>query len=293
MCVCEMEETFPGGRINGEKINLSEVEIMKNILKSIGYILFYIVFQIIIVSIVSVIVGASSESKEQMQLFINNNMMVLALISNILTIVVLVLISIIRKRNLFKELNIKKVRFKEYIFPCIMAFTCSMAFALLTYHLSFENALMIQTGVTYYSGIMPYLGIILQIVTLLVVAPITEEIICRGLILTTLQKEYRKAVAVTLSALLFGVLHLMAGGTVLVLGSFIMGIILGIICVKTKSLLPAIFAHIFANIPDFVIGLLPKLSNPSRYGLLIICALVFIAATYKFIKKDDGNTLLA
>lgn len=62
-----------------------------------------------------------------------------------------------------------------------------------------------------------------------------------------------------ISALLFGISHIMAGGVILLAGSLIVGIILGIIFVKTKSLLPAIIAHVFANLQDFILSLLPEI----------------------------------
>lgn len=92
-------------------------------------------------------------------------------------------------------------------------------------------------------------------------------------------------VSIVLSALLFAFLHIMAGGVVLVLASLIVGVILGVICIRTKSLLPAIAAHIFANLPDFIIPILPELTATLRYGLVIVFASVFVCVIYIFMKK--------
>ncbi|MBN2925911.1 MAG: CPBP family intramembrane metalloprotease [Eubacterium sp.] len=259
---------------------------MKSILKSVGYILFYMAFQMSIMSMISVGAGIASGSKEQMEVFMNNNMMVLTVISNILTIIVLILFIKFRKKSVSEEIQAKRVDSRNYVLPCVITFTYSMAFSLLTYNMSFENAKIVQTGVEYYSEVMPYLGVILQVIALLLVAPVTEEFICRGLILTKLQKEHGKVLSIVLSALLFAFLHVMAGGTVLVLGSLIVGLILGVICVRTNSLLPAIAAHIFANVPDFIIARLPELTVVSRYVLLVGFTLVFVGAIYIFMKKD-------
>lgn len=97
--------------------------------------------------------------------------------------------------------------------------------------------------------------------------------------------SYGGMVSIVLSALLFAFLHIMAGGVVLVLGSLIVGVILGVICIRTKSLLPAIAAHIFANLPDFIIPILPELTAILRYGLVIVFASVFVCAIYIFMKK--------
>lgn len=158
-----------------------------------------------------------------------------------------------------------------------------MAFSLLTMNDSFENANIIQTTVEHYSGLIPYLGTILYVIALLIVAPVTEEFIYRGLIITELQKKYNNVTAVIISALLFGISHIMAGGVILLAGSLIVGIILGIIFVKTKSLLPVIIAHVFANLPDFILSLLPEISNFSKYLTVIICSLIFLGTMYRFI----------
>lgn len=105
---------------------------MKSILKSIGYILFYMVFQMIIMSMVSMVVGTASGSKEQMEMFVNNNMMLLTVISNILTVIILILFIKLRKKSLSEELQAKRVDIRNYILPCVITFTYSMAFSLLS-----------------------------------------------------------------------------------------------------------------------------------------------------------------
>lgn len=256
---------------------------MKNILKAVGYVLFYIIFQIIVMSMTASIVGSSYGSKEQVELFMNNNMMFLTVISNILTITIFVVYFKILKRDLLKELNITKVGINEYILPCIITFSYSLAFSLLTMNANFENANIIQTTVEHYSSSIPYLGTILYVIALLIVAPVTEEFVYRGLVIRELQKKYNNVTVIIISALLFGVSHIIAGGVILSVGSLIVGVILGIICVKTRSLLPAIIAHIFANLPDSILSLLPNISVFSKYLTIIVCSLIFCGAMYRFI----------
>lgn len=161
-----------------------------------------------------------------------------------------------------------------------------MAFALITYRMDFANAQQISDSAKYYSDIFPGLGIAMQIIALLIVSPITEEIICRGLILTRIQRNFNDTIAVLLSGLLFGIIHLAAGGAVLAAGAFVMGIIFGIICVKTKSLLPAIISHSIANVPDFFIAMLPDLSKSMQYLLIELFLTAFLVLMYLFVKEN-------
>ncbi len=260
---------------------------MKNILKAFSYILFYMIFQVIVMSLIAIVIANLKGNMNEVESFMNNNVLGLTILTNIFTILIILLFFKVRKKKLLHEINIKAVSINKYVLPCISAFCFSSVFALLTYNMNFENAIQIKSSVEYYSSILPYLGTVLQIIALLLVSPITEEVICRGLILTTLQKKYSNIIAVILSSLLFGVIHIMAGGILLVIGAIIMGSIFGIIYVKSKSLLPAIVAHIVANIPDFIIALLPRISPTMQYFLIIVFAIIFGLTIYKFITKEN------
>lgn len=261
---------------------------MKSILKAIGYLLFYVVFQIVIISIVVAMLGSSFSGMEEIEKVVNQNMLGLTILTNILTVIIVFVFFKIRKKKLIMEINARHIKIDNYILPCVISFSFSMIFALVTYHFRFVNAENIKISVEYYQNLFPYFGIIMQIIALLIVSPITEEVVCRGLILTTLQKSFSNMVSVLFSGFLFGILHLMAGGTVLVFGSMVMGMIFGLICVKTKSLLPAIAAHAIANIPDFIIALLPELSKGVLYFSTAVFVFIFGIAMYKFVGKNKS-----
>lgn len=91
-------------------------------------------------------------------------------------------------------------------------------------------------------------------VILLVVlgAPLTEELLFRGLILRALEKDLGIYVAIIGSTLLFALPHAQAGATggetiVLLAGIATIGLILGIATVRLDRLGPAIIGHFFFN----------------------------------------------
>ena len=107
-------------------------------------------------------------------------------------------------------------------------------------------------------------------------ASICEEVFVRGLIQSSLARltkygftvfERRISLPVLISALLFGLVHLMqsamgAGGyqvLITVLFAFVLGIIAGYHRERTGSLVPAIVVHMFANVggslASYLIGL--------------------------------------
>lgn len=83
------------------------------------------------------------------------------------------------------------------------------------------------------------------ILSISVLAPLSEEIICRGIIMTILLKMLGKPwPAIIVSALLFGIIHLNPVQTV---SATIIGIVLGWLYYCTGSLIPCILVHFVNN----------------------------------------------
>lgn len=260
---------------------------MKNVIKAVGYLIYYVVFQAIAMSGIAIFLTASGRMTggAKIEGFMNSNVLGLTIVSNVLTILVLFAFFHIRKKKLADEINLKKVEWKDCILPSLAAFGLSMVFALATCHMDFANAQQIQMSVAHYSGLAPYLGTVVWVMAILIVSPITEEIICRGLVLTRLQRRLPERAAVLISGLLFGIIHLAAGGVILAMGAAVMGTVFGIICIRTKSLLPAIVAHSIANMADVVIALLPESGEGIQAVLMLFFLAAFAALMYLFMKK--------
>jgi membrane protease YdiL (CAAX protease family) len=82
------------------------------------------------------------------------------------------------------------------------------------------------------------------IVRVVVLAPVVEELIFRGVIFSGFQKNYSPFWAIFLSALLFALFHLnpwQLGPT------FLLGLLLGLVRLRTGSLLAAILTHALHN----------------------------------------------
>lgn len=88
----------------------------------------------------------------------------------------------------------------------------------------------------------------------MIIAPISEEIVFRGIVYTRVEKTAKPIVAIIISAVLFGVIHFMAGGGILVVGAIVMGAVLSFAFYRYHSLPLCIIAHMVANVPDFILG---------------------------------------
>ena len=81
-----------------------------------------------------------------------------------------------------------------------------------------------------------------------VLAPIFEELVFRGLVLNAMKQTFNNWIAVGVSALLFALIHWSWPEFI---SLFIIGSIYGWITVKSNSLLPALVAHITHNALTF------------------------------------------
>lgn len=84
---------------------------------------------------------------------------------------------------------------------------------------------------------------ILILLYVVIIAPITEELLMRGMVMNSLAPVSRKF-ALIASALLFGLMH---GNFNQMFNGFLLGLIFGYIALKSGSIIPSIIAHMVVN----------------------------------------------
>ncbi len=80
-----------------------------------------------------------------------------------------------------------------------------------------------------------------------VIPAITEEVAFRGYILSGLERGHRTRTAILISAFLFGFLHVLISLFNQVFTATLLGIVLGLLAVRSRSLLPGIAFHLVNN----------------------------------------------
>ena len=139
-------------------------------------------------------------------------------------------------------------------------------------------------------------NLVLQIGTLAylcVLGPITEELLFRSCVLRAGSHVSRK-VGVIASALLFGLFH---GNIAQFFNTFVMGLVLAYVTVKSRSIIPAIIAHICNNSSTIIVMYIKMAVGESNYATvdtvsrvvfitLGIVSAIFILRKYKLI--DDN-----
>ena len=256
---------------------------MKGLFRGIGYFLLYLVFTIVVQVILSMLIvqfaaGNGITGGNQIEGFANSNILGITVASGVLTILFLFLLFKIPKKDIRKEWKLNRFAAGDLIKACLLLFSLSSLFSLVTLNVDIENSRLITASAQYYSSRAPFLGTILMMLNLLVIAPISEEIALRGIVYTRIEKSLKPVIAIIISAVLFGLMHLMAGGIVLVFGAMIMGLAFGLLMYKYNSLWICIIAHICANIPDFIYSKEQFSSIGLKIGLITVFCIVVLSA---------------
>ncbi len=138
------------------------------------------------------------------------------------------------------------------------------------------------------------------ILSVIICAPILEEILFRGLILESCRERFGGALAVLISSLLFGLIH---GIPVQIVNAFVVGLILGYIYIRTGSLITTIILHAINNAIAYVSmayfgadadktlrELIPD--NKLYWAIYAAAAVIFVYAMVKLVINLHKNTEL-
>lgn len=136
------------------------------------------------------------------------------------------------------------------------------------------------------------------VLSTIVAAPILEEVLFRGLIFESCSERFGRGVGLFLSALLFGVIHVVP---VQVINAFVVGLILGYIYLRTRSLVSVIIIHAVNNAIAYITAVLfgdaasatlrDVVSNDVVYWILYgISSLLFVWAMWRLLRTLRDNT---
>lgn len=123
----------------------------------------------------------------------------------------------------------------------------------------------------------------LAMLAAVILAPINEECIMRGLILKNLQRFFSTPAVVIIQAILFGLFHANWVQGIYVLP---VGAALGYVAVKSRSVIPSIFMHLFYNTLSFVVVMLPEFCQT---GIFAIATVVVSALAVWYMGRAEST----
>ena len=193
----------------------------------------------------------------------------------------------IKLRSISRKIS---ATFKDLFVQAIVVFTICIASTyvsnIIFSYLGIESKLLSSIGFSYDDA---NLDNALYVLMLVFATPLIEEYAFRGVLISSLSK-YSKGFALYMSALFFSIAHL---NFVEFIPAFAMGVLLGKISLRYKSIVPTIIIHILFN--GFIYGLcvIPaSITQYMAYGLVAIVAIAFyliLSGKYEFIKIQKSH----
>lgn len=272
---------------------------MKKVFSSIGkalaYFLTYLGGQLIVTFIMSAIMSVKCMSpsgeldiEEYMQLVGENTPLIL-IVSGAITLLTYFIVTLVRKKNMFKEISLHKMSFKGVFSVVFMGLSFNFIVMLVMSSLPFPEAMM-ENYETTSSLVVGTSGVLAWISTVLM-APIVEEVVFRGFVYSRLKEGTGMIAAVIVTSLLFGVVH----GTV-IWAAYAFVISLAFIFVRERfySLWASILFHVAFNFVGMAMSTWTAFFEGLNPIVVLVCSVVvFVANFVWFIKltKKEKPTL--
>lgn len=215
--------------------------------------------------------------------------MLVSAISCVLSFPVILPMYFLKKRNNLPLLS-RKIEKVDKITAVCFAQCASIAISfigtLVFYLISFNDPTYTQIEAAINSA--PFY---LQIIAVVVLGPICEEIVFRGLAMNKLMESFSYKTAIIVSSLFFALLH---GNLTQGILTFFMGVALGYIYVKTGSLITCIAAHMINNclaVVEMYFEMNAVLAEAVSFVILLVPAVVFVIRNRKIKVIDVKNSL--
>lgn len=100
-------------------------------------------------------------------------------------------------------------------------------------------------------GLLEETGLVPTIAAIALLPAIAEEILFRGVLARSLATHWKPAVAIALSSAVFGIYHVLPPQVV---ATFLLGCLLALLTLRSRSILPSMIAHLLNNTIAIVIS---------------------------------------
>ena len=203
---------------------------------------------------------------------LNADVMTLTLISGLLTIAVVLAFYLIRRKKLSEALWLRPV-------PAPALFTGASLAPALYFVVIVVLSVLPEAWTDSYGEASSSIatGTVLGVISVAFVAPVVEEFIFRGLVMTRLSRVMPGWLAVLLSAAVFGLCH---GELVWFCYAFVLGAVFGFIDLRTGSILPSILGHMAFNAIGQIMTFVPETEEGTEIvialGVLFVAGIVFL-----------------
>lgn len=229
-----------------------------------------VVMPVMFVRAIQIALGGGSED-EIYAAIQDADVVTLTLISGLLTLAVVLAFYLIRRKKLSEALWLRPV-------SASVLFTGASLAPALYFAVVIVLSILPEAWTESYGEASSDIvtGTVVGVISVAIVAPIVEEVIFRGLIMTRLSRAMPGWLAVLLSAAVFGLCH---GEPVWFCYAFVLGAFFGLIDLRAGSILPSILGHITFNTIGQIMSFVPETEEGTEtviaLGVLFAAAVVF------------------
>lgn len=186
-----------------------------------------------------------------------------------------ILLILNRKKHLYDgvtRISIRRMKFIEVLL--VILFIVSLYII--------RESMLFSMGV-FNESIKESKEVIASIIVSVIVSPLSEEVIFRGLILTQIQKKYGSIKAAVFTSILFSLMHLQIND----IGShFVLSIVFCHLYIISDNILLPVIAHIASNASGIVFALVSFYGSSDIWfyqGRFIFSNSVFLAGLFMFV----------
>ena len=268
---------------------------MKKFLKSIGKAFIYFAVYFATQLVVSMVYGVAWSAKmtaelmaagetadavaltEQLAAQIMDKAMEMTFWAGIITLIIYWIRFAVRKKNFFKEVEIKKIATNGILPIIVTALSMNVVVSVVISNLPWP-----QEWIDAYATNSASLdGSLMSWLAAVVMAPVLEEIVFRGLVYTRLKKGMPTIVAAILASFVFGLCH---GTAIWITYATALGLVMTWVFEKYKSLTASIIFHFSFNAMGLVLNMIPESMEILVWILLAVSVVGFVYGV-KQIKK--------
>lgn len=270
------------------KVNGAMVALFKAVLYSVFFVVvqFAVQFAFLMVKAFGAVLGGATDADayDIVMDALYANVCKMTALSSLVTILAVGLFFLVRKKSAAREVWLKPIPHTHVglavLFGAALQIVISITVEFIPWPQPWIDALtelndfiMVET--------LPW-----QIFAVVILGPITEELIFRGLVYTRLRRATTPIVAALLSGVAFGIVH---GNMIQFFYAAALGVVLGLVMERYGSVLPCMIIHILFN----GISFLPyyELEVGGLLALYVACVLITVLCVYLiwFKKKDIRN----
>lgn len=216
---------------------------------------------------------------------IYENMVLILLISNLLTILVVCLLFHLMRKKPAEEMYVRYVNPLRIPMFALLGMALNVFVSVTLSFIPLPEEIVEAFNTQYaamYGG-----NIVLEIFSIAIVTGITEELLFRGIAMKRLSPVMGRWPAIIVTAVIFGLAH----GTPIAIGyATLLGILFGFICSSYKSVVMCIVCHVFFNLTSY---LLPESNEQAMMALYVMSIAVIAFCVYRaFIRRPTFYDLV-